>query len=1023
MIGKTLNHYQIREQLGKGGMGEVYIAEDTKLMRRVALKILPPEMAEDADRVKRFEREVKTLAALNHPNIVTIYSVEKANGFHFFTMELVKGKSLAHLIPSQGVSLNNLFELMIPLTAAIKAAHEQGVTHRDLKPENIILSDEGRLKVLDFGLAKYEVAVPDSLPQSQLGTDSLTQAGKIFGTISYMSPEQAMGKLVDQRSDIFALGILLYEMATGRHPFQAGTNIETLTAIIRDIPRPVTDVNPVLPVQLAQITDRCLNKEPHHRYQSSSDLLLELEVMKEKFDSGELSTMADVSPVSWWQKSIRPVTRVWFFLALMVVLSSAIFLGYHFLTSEKSPPGIGPTGRPTIAVMSFEDHTGSEEFHWLSSGLPSMLLTGLAQTPHLDVVSNQRVHEILKQIGRQESGAVEKSDVAEVARRAGAGAVVVGDIYKAGSEIRIDVQVEDVASGHIITAESVRGEDVFLLVDQLTDRIRKSLSLTGVPDSGIAEVTTNSIKAYRLYNEGLQARTNYRWWDALKLFQEAVALDPSFAMAHVELANIAQEFLKKSELREKYRRNALDNLKRLPKRQQLLVQGFYSQKHSHGPYAILSPQERKQTEQFLLDFIEQYPDMEDTYNRLAYIYMVEFGQPDRALKVLEQGMEQLPYSGPLLNLYGYYLQYLGRYEETFKALNVYRDLAQDEPNPYDSLGEAYLNTGQPLKAIENYSQAIQLDPTFFNSYLGRSYAYLMLGKLKEAAVESENAGQILINQGAGSDEMAQSISAVILSYYGRYQEAEKRIARCLTSSQAFSRHKKAHTKPAQLTAKHTWFYLIWSLIEIEQENWDGARQKIDQAREASQKDTNQVRLSSLPVLTEFLAGMVAVRSGNLDEARQILSVLKSTYNAQYQWEKFWFHLLEGHLELTVGNLDAAQEAFIRSKPDFQIYFAPTRAENTFDHNLPFKDGIARVLIARGNLQAAIEEYRKLITPSIKSKWTAILLPQYVLELARLLAEAGEKDAARKEYQRFLELWQGADPDSPRLKEALQFVSP
>jgi Tol biopolymer transport system component/serine/threonine protein kinase len=285
MIGQTLSHYKILEKLGSGGMGEVYVAEDTKLHRNVALKILPPEMASE-ERRHRFEREAQAIAALNHPNIVTVFSVEEAEGVHFITMELVKGKTVTELISKKGMPLSKFFEVAIPLADAVSAAHEKGIIHRDLKPDNLMVSDEGRLKILDFGLAKLKQEFAQE-GISELPTQSPTQEGRVLGTVAYMSPEQAEGKKVDDRSDIFSIGIILYEMATGERPFRGDSAVSTLSSIIRDTPASVTELNPDVPRELSKVIRRCLVKEPGRRYQTAVDLRNELEELKQEVESGD----------------------------------------------------------------------------------------------------------------------------------------------------------------------------------------------------------------------------------------------------------------------------------------------------------------------------------------------------------------------------------------------------------------------------------------------------------------------------------------------------------------------------------------------------------------------------------------------------------------------------------------------------------------------------------------------------------------------------------------------------------------
>ncbi|TDI41487.1 MAG: serine/threonine protein kinase [Acidobacteria bacterium] len=272
-------------------MGDVYLAEDTKLSRKIALKVLPEELA-TGERLGRFEREAKAIAALNHPNIVHVYSVEEVDGVHFITMEWVRGKTLSELLPKNGFTLAKFFEIAIPLTDGVAAAHQEGITHRDLKPDNTMQSDEERVKNLDFGLAKPGGAFQGEAAGSEAPTQAKTREGVVVGTLTYMSPEQAQGKTVDARSDIFSLGIVLYEMLTGRRPFQGDSPSEVLSSIIKDVPSLVSDVNPAVPRDLARIIKRCLAKDPIRRFQSAIDLRNELEESKREVDSGEVVTSA-----------------------------------------------------------------------------------------------------------------------------------------------------------------------------------------------------------------------------------------------------------------------------------------------------------------------------------------------------------------------------------------------------------------------------------------------------------------------------------------------------------------------------------------------------------------------------------------------------------------------------------------------------------------------------------------------------------------------------------------------------------
>jgi Tol biopolymer transport system component len=337
--GQIVGHYKIIEPLGRGGMGEVFVAEDTRLNRRVALKVLPEILASDPAARQRFEREAQAIAALNHPGIVTIHSVEEFDGRLFLTMELVDGKPLGETLPRGGLPLDRLLRIGIEVADAMAAAQQRGITHRDIKPANIMVTAAGRAKVLDFGLAKVreaEAAQANGDLTRMSTTGGLTGEGRIIGTVAYMSPEQAEGKPVDPRSDIFSLGVVLHEMATGERPFKGDTNVSVISSIIKDTPAPVTDTNPNLPADLARIVRRCLAKDPERRYQTAADLRNELEELKQDTATG---TVAIVRP--------SPTQRSRFALAAMLAGLAAVALGAWVAFGHRP---IGPQGSEAFAI-------------------------------------------------------------------------------------------------------------------------------------------------------------------------------------------------------------------------------------------------------------------------------------------------------------------------------------------------------------------------------------------------------------------------------------------------------------------------------------------------------------------------------------------------------------------------------------------------------------------------------------------------------------------------------------------------
>lgn len=428
LVGLTLAHYQIKAAIGAGGMGQVYRATDTKLGREVALKVLPQAVANDPERLARFQREARAVAALNHPNVVTLYSVEESDGIHFLTMELLEGQSLDHLIPARGLSAEQNVEIGNAIAEALAAAHEKGIIHRDLKPANVMLTTDGRVKVLDFGLAKNLGA--ETASEATLTAAGQTQAGMVMGTPAYMSPEQVSGRTLDHRTDIFSLGVLLHEMATGHRPFEGTSSAELISAILRDNPPPVTDLRADLPSDLARVIRRCLEKDPRHRLQTARDVANEFRDMAR---SVPRSTPTPTSPSR----------------ATKVPDSGAARADEGFW----------------IAVLSFRHKGTNPSLESLSDGLTDEIITGLSRFSYLRVIAR----------GSTAKYSSESGDVRRIGGELGARYVMEGSLRQAGSKLRVAVQLVDATTGAHLWAENYErafdAEAIFELQDDLVPRI------------------------------------------------------------------------------------------------------------------------------------------------------------------------------------------------------------------------------------------------------------------------------------------------------------------------------------------------------------------------------------------------------------------------------------------------------------------------------------------------------------------------------------------------------------------------
>jgi non-specific serine/threonine protein kinase len=502
MIGRSISHYNITSKLGTGGMGVVYEAEDTVLGRHVALKFLPAELAQDEPSLQRFQREARAASALNHPNICTIHAIDRHESEHFIVMELLEGETLAQKLRLGPMEVREVLNVTLQLVDALESAHAKGIIHRDLKPANIFITSRGQAKILDFGLAKMEIKqrALESVNDTAIRTDELTMAGTTVGTVSYMSPEQARGQITDARTDIFSLGVVLYQMATGLLPFPGETSAVVFEALLSRDPKPPTDVVPSLPAELNRIIAQALEKDRTYRFQTAAEMRTALLRLRRDIDSGGRQA-ADSS-------------------------------GGRVAAQQ-------PADEKSLAVLFFENISGVKEDEYFRDGITEDIITELSKIRDLKTRSRASVLAFRDK----------PVTPAEIGQQLHAAYVLTGSVRRAGNRLRINTQLIDTRTDYPLWSERYDREmqDVFEVQDEIARNIADALRITLSPQEreALAVKPTENLQAYDLYLRGRNYARRSSKQDfefAMQMFENAASLDPEFGLAHAALASACAQF-------------------------------------------------------------------------------------------------------------------------------------------------------------------------------------------------------------------------------------------------------------------------------------------------------------------------------------------------------------------------------------------------------------------------------------------------------------------------------------------------
>ncbi|MCZ6746786.1 MAG: protein kinase [Acidobacteria bacterium] len=752
--GQVLSHHKLIRRIGKGGMGEVFLALDTKLGRKVALKILPAELSRDPDCLHRFQREARIVASLNHPHIVTIHSVEEYDGIPFITMELVEGVSLDKMLTDSGLPLDQILEIGIALADALAAAHESGVIHRDLKPANIMLNKDQRVKVLDFGLAKLAA---ESTGASQttdalgipLGEPSLTGTGTVLGTVPYMSPEQLQGKHVDQRTDIFALGTVLYQLATGRRPFKGKNSAELVSAIMRDAPPSMTEMRPELPHHFGRIVNHMLAKDPRERFQTARDVHNELRGLRGEIESGELplpgwrgggssrensgDTYADPDRSTARGAGRRSVPGGWWLAAAtgaaLVLAAAAIWgLGWNRPVPTVSPAA-GLTGEAaltatpavaSVAVLPFANLSGGEEDAYFAEGLSEELRAVLTQIRGLQVAA------------RTSSATFKDSSagIAEIGRSLHVAHILEGSVRKSDRRLRISARLIKVADGFPLWSENYdrQMDEIFQVQEDVARSVVAALKgpLLGMNEPALHARASNA-QAFDLYLQARHSagrRTPEGFSRAVGYFRESLELDPGYTLAWSGLARAyanqaAFGFISTAEGFAKAREAA---------EQALSLDSSVPDVHATMAWILmLADWDWMGADAAIRRALTLDPGNVNVINSSASLART-LGRYQEGIDLARRITELDPLSVTARANYGLHLAYAGRHEEATVTLQKVLKLQPGYPAMHMQLGRILLARDKPAEGLE----AMKAESQGFYQLFGLALAYHALGDRQQA---------------------------------------------------------------------------------------------------------------------------------------------------------------------------------------------------------------------------------------------------------------------------------------------------
>lgn len=1044
MIGKKISHYHIIEKIGEGGMGVIYRAEDTRLKREVALKFLPHHLAGSEEDRTRFMNEARAVSALNHPNITTIYEIDEVGQDTFIAMEFLHGETLADIIARKRLTNRDIMDVGESISKALVEAHNLEIIHRDIKSENIMILKTGAVKIMDFGLAKRK------------GDNLITKKGVTMGTVAYMSPEQVEGKNVDHRTDIFSLGVIMYEMATGTMPFRGEHEASVLYSIVNETPVLPKTINPDIHPDLERLIMRLLEKKAEKRYQSALTLVSDLETLKDNLDSKQFMTRTIV-PEHVTDESITRLSgnRKFPLLAgaavIVLAVTAALFwdnlnIMIPGLTNQGSVAAMAESGDDnSLAVLYFENLEDPEDTQRLGQILQELVIADLSEMSSLKVFSSRRLFDLQKQLGSESRKIIDPDLATEIAQRAGASKMLTGKVMNVGDKTIITSQLIDTYDGSIIESQRVEGSDLYVLVDELVHQIQGELEVRqedrAVASQMVKEKTSSSVTAFQAYLEGMDQFYDSHFVRAADKFKEAVSLDSTFTRAYYELA-MSLWWNSSLDGGPEAKNEARQIIERIKANQNLSTKDRLLFNAAHK----MIQNDYTGAEEAYNQLVTLLPDEKDAWFGLGEALFHGSHDPEKTLNAFEQVLKLDPdFSLAYRHIFDIYKEQ-GSITRGLVRANQYMSLNPEDPWGYIYTGDMLIERGNVNGAIESLSTGLELDP-------GNVQALKLFSKLAQGHPETRLEFQSLLENLLESNPDEETLYIYLANLYlltGEPEKVEEIVARGLEKfpenivlletlarnhvsvGDLYSALDLIDERIVSSTALNDIIKLnhLKSSLLARAGKYTEAIENLENTRNTNLNLGQTVdREFTLSILLWYYFGL-----GDAEKSREMLenniySENENVDNNQIYYAMMLYHFLEGNkvqfadmknkfdnplYKKFIGVYDKASILLLENKIDAAaLVIDSLEFVELYDFALAYELVLAD--ISNGNFERAEKFINRFTNQSTSLIGTIYFSRSFYLK--GLLHEAkGENDLAVEAFERLLEVWIDADNTIPELQD-------